>query len=33
MLSRVMENTSYCNLGNEDMLREVMAKIELEKIN
>jgi len=33
MLSRVMKNTSYCNLNNGDILREVMVKIGLEKIN
>jgi len=33
MLSRVIENTSCCNLNNEDMLREVMVKIGLERIN
>jgi len=33
MLSRIMENTSYCNLNNEDILREVMVKIGLERID
>ena len=33
MLSRVIENSSYCNLNNRDMLREVMVKIGLERIN
>ena len=33
MLSRVMENTSCYNLDNRDMLREVMVKIRLEKID
>jgi len=33
MLFRVVENTSCCNLDNENMLREVMVKIGLEKIN
>jgi len=33
MLSKVIENTSYCNLDNGDMLREVMVKIGLERIN
>jgi len=33
MLFRVMKNTSYCNLNNGDILREVMVKIGLEKIN
>ena len=33
MLSRVMENKSYCNLDNRNMLREVMIKIGLERIN
>ena len=32
MLSRVMENTSCCNL-NRDMLRKVTVKIGLERIN
>jgi len=31
MLTRV--NTSYCNLDNRDMLREVMVKIGLERID
>ena len=33
MLSRVMENTSCYNLNNRDILREVMVKIRLERIN
>jgi len=33
MLSRVMENTSHCNLNNRDILREVTVKIGLERIN
>ena len=33
MLSRVMENTSCCNLDNIDMLREVTVKIRLKRIN
>ena len=33
MLSRVIENRSTCNLDNRDMLRKVMVKIGLEKIN
>ena len=33
MLSRVVENTSMCNLNNGDMLREVMVKISLERID
>jgi len=33
MLSRVVENTSICNLDNEDMLREITVKIELERID
>jgi len=28
-----MDNTSYCNLNNRDMLREVTVKIGLERIN
>ena len=31
MLSRVMNNTSCCNLNNGNMLREVMVKIGLEE--
>jgi len=31
MLSRVINNTSYCNLNNGNMLREVMVKIGLEE--
>ena len=33
MLSRVIEYTSYDNLNNKNMLREVIVKIELERIN
>jgi len=33
MLSRVIENTSCCNLDNRNILREVIVKIELERIN
>ena len=33
MLSKVTENISICNLNNEDILREVMVKIELERID
>jgi len=33
MLSRVVDNTSYCSLNNGDMLREVIVKIGLERID
>ena len=33
MLSRIMENTSHCSLDNEDMLREVIVKIGLERLD
>ena len=33
MLTRAMDNTSCCNLNNEDMLREVTVKIGLERID
>jgi len=33
MFSRVMENISYCNLNNGDVLRKVMVKIGLERID
>jgi len=33
MLNRVMDNISYCNLNNEDMLRKVIVKIGLERID
>ena len=33
MLSRVIDNISYCNLDNEELLREVTVKIRLEKID
>ena len=29
---RVIDNKSYCNLDNKDMLREVIVKIMLERI-
>ena len=32
MLSRVIDNTSCCNLDKEDLLREVTVKIGLERI-
>lgn len=28
-----MENTSYCNLDNRDILRKLIVKIGLERIN
>ena len=28
-----MENTSYCNLNNRNILRELIVKIVLERIN
>ena len=31
ILSRVMDNTSYCDLNNKERLREVIVKIGLEK--
>ena len=33
MLSRVVDNTSVCNLDNRDILRKVTIKIGLERIN
>ena len=33
MFSRVIENISCCNIDNGDMLREVMVKIGLERID
>ena len=33
MLSRVVDNTFICNLDNRDMLREIMVKIRLERID
>ena len=33
MLARAIDNTSYCNLDNGDMLREVTVKIGLERID
>jgi len=33
MLSRVVKNTSTCNLDNRDMLREVTVKIGLKRID
>ena len=33
ILSRVVDNTSCCNLDNGNMLREVMVKIGLERID
>jgi len=33
MLSRVVDNISCCNLDNGDMLREVIVKIGLERID
>jgi len=33
MLSRIMDNISAYNLDNENMLREITVKIELERIN
>jgi len=33
MLSRVVDNTSSCNLNNRNILREVIVKIGLERIN
>ena len=33
MLSKLVENTSTCNLDNRDMLREVIVRISLKKIN
>jgi len=33
MLSKVVNNTSCCNLDNEDILREITVKIGLERID
>jgi len=33
MLTKVVENISYCDLNNEDMLKEVMVKIGLKIID
>jgi len=33
MLSKAIDNISYCNLNNENMLREVTVKIGLERID
>jgi len=33
MLFRIMDNTFVCNLDNRDILREVIVKIELERID
>ena len=33
MLSRVVKNTSICNLNNRDILRKIIVKISLERIN
>jgi len=33
MLARAIDNTSGCNLNNGDMLREVIVKIGLERID
>jgi len=33
VLSRIMDNISAYNLDNENMLREITVKIELERIN
>ena len=33
ILSRVMDNISYCDLNNEELLREVMVKIGLKRID
>ena len=33
ILSRVMDNTSYCDLNNGELLREVIVKIGLERID
>jgi len=33
MLSKVIDNISYCNINNKDMLRKVMMKIGLERID
>ena len=33
MLSKVIDNKFYCNLDKEDMLREVIVKIGLKRID
>jgi len=33
MLSKIVENISGCNLNNREILREVIVKIGLERIN
>ena len=33
MLSRVVDNISSCNLNNRDMLREIIVKIGVERID
>jgi len=33
MLTRAIDSISCCNLNNEDMLREVIVKIGIERIN
>ena len=33
MLTRAIDNISCCNLDNGDMLREVMVKIGLERVD
>ena len=33
MLSRIVDNISYCNLNNKDMIREIIVKIGLKRIN
>ena len=33
ILSRVVNNTFCCNLNNEERLRKVMVKIDLERVN
>ena len=33
MLSKVIDNTSYYNLNNRNMLREIIINIELERID
>ena len=33
MLSKVIENTFCCNIDNENILRKVIVKMRLERIN
>ena len=33
MFFRVMENIFYCNLNNRNILREIMVKIGLERVD